>query len=248
MRWRRLPDIRSWVPRLQAHRGFWIEGIQQNTLDSIVKAVELNYQMAEFDVRLTKDYEVVLFHDEHILNQALSTLNFIELKQKASENNLKISTVEDVFVWFQKQMSLNKNFDFKLNIEIKSKFILNNRLEKSLYKLIAQYNMQKHILISSFNPLSLFRIKKLDSQIIRALLLTEAVESNFLLKKMVLNFLCQPDLIHLRFEDFKKTKYFKLNEKVPVVLWTVNDLEFYESRKHQIHGIISDSIIPEKFK
>lgn len=54
------------LPEWQAHRGYWKEGAPQNTLESLKAARAAGAPMAEFDVRVTKDRVVVLFHDANL--------------------------------------------------------------------------------------------------------------------------------------------------------------------------------------
>ena len=77
--WQFSKTIRNWLPRLQAHRGYWVGGLPQNTIAAIQKAAELNYQMVEFDVRLTADKMVILFHDENRNGTPISKMFFEEI-------------------------------------------------------------------------------------------------------------------------------------------------------------------------
>ena len=85
--WTPSPQIKNWLPRLQSHRGYWLGGLPENTLRSIQKAVELNYEMIEFDVRLTGDYHVVLFHNDGLDQKLINRTSLAELKTKIEEVN-----------------------------------------------------------------------------------------------------------------------------------------------------------------
>src|SRR3954468_11043895 len=55
----------SWRwPRLQSHRGYWLEGQAENSLASLEAAKLKGFEMAEFDVRLSIDGVAVLSHDK----------------------------------------------------------------------------------------------------------------------------------------------------------------------------------------
>ena len=44
------------------HRG--VKGIKlENTLESIMEAVSLGFDMAEIDIQMTKDGKIIVFHD-----------------------------------------------------------------------------------------------------------------------------------------------------------------------------------------
>lgn len=229
-------------PKLQSHRGYWVDGLPQNSLKSIQKAYELGYLMSEFDVRLTKDHHVVLFHDEEIQGIKISSLKYSELLKIQ-----KVDTLDTVFKWLSKIQS-----EFYLNVEIKSKLVRNRVLEKCVLDLIVKYNLQNKVLISSFNPLSLYYFKKYAPKILRSLLLTYNNDhgNNFVIKSQILNVLAQPHFLHLDEKYWQIKKYKKLLElNIPIVLWTCNDLEKAKVYfKQGVYGIITDSITPQKIK
>lgn len=238
MIWTQDPEIRNWLPKLQSHRGYCVDGAVPNTLTSIKAAYELGYEMVEFDVRLTADKICILFHD--------SDLNGMKIKSStlhALRNHLTISTLEDVFEWFT---SVKK---FKLNIEIKSRDIIDFALEKEVARLIRKFNLETRVLVSSFNPFTLYKIRMFCPDVYRALLLTLSEEhgNNFFTRSLLLNFLCRPHMLNLRYSDYTE-KYQLLAQEVPVVLWTVNDLAFYRGVQTHLHGIISDEITPADLK
>lgn len=238
MIWTQDPEIQNWLPKLQSHRGYCVDGAIPNTLASVKAAYELGYEMAEFDVRLTADKQCILFHD--------STLNGMKIKMTSLQTlrtQITISTLEDVFEWF----SSVKNF--KLNIEIKSRDIFDFELEKQVARLIRKFNLEKRVLVSSFNPFALHKIRIFCPTVYRAILLTLSDEhgNNFFTRSLLLNFLCRPHMLNLRFSDYTE-KYRLLAQKVPVVLWTVNDLAFYRAVETEIFGIISDDITPANLK
>ena len=96
MMWRTDTAIRSWLPRLQAHRGYWIEGHQQNSLKSVQAAYHKNYKMAEFDVRLTKDEIVVLFHDEKYQETAINQYTLQNLIGVTAKEFPDVATLDEV--------------------------------------------------------------------------------------------------------------------------------------------------------
>jgi glycerophosphoryl diester phosphodiesterase len=249
-------DAVHFLPKLQSHRGFrntpnalregqdisLREGqdisLRENTLASIQKAHELGYLMVEFDVRLTKDHHVILYHDDNIEGKLIShlTLSEVQLRQE-------VDLLDDVFGWYA-----HKQIDhFKFNVEIKSKST-HGQLEKQVFRLIQKFGLQKNILISSFNPFSLMYFRLFDPTIFRSLLLTFSNESgnNFVIKNMMLNVFARPNALHLNHEDWDSQKFNKITEKnVPIVLWTCNDLNLIQKYFAEgIVGVISDTITP----
>jgi glycerophosphoryl diester phosphodiesterase len=245
------PDAKNYLPRLQSHRGFRSRDIslredsnislRENTLASIQKAYELGYLMVEFDVRLTKDRQVILYHDDKIAGKHISRLTLSEIQLRQD-----VDLLTDVFLWYTKMKIEN----FKFNIEIKSR-TTNGILEKQVYQLVQKFVLQRNILISSFNPISLMYFRLFDQTIFRSLLLTFSNETgnNFVIKNMMLNVLARPNALHLNHEDWDYQKFKKMIEKnVPVVLWTCNDFNLINQYFTEgIVGVISDTITPKHF-
>lgn len=238
MSWTIDSQIKEWLPKLQAHRGYWVKGLQQNSLESIIAAYELGFEMAEFDVRKTAEGELILFHDDYFDGVPIRKSTVPDLRKR-----IPITTLEELFVWFSRVPK------FKLNLEIKTKAIFGGKMETGICTLIRKYSLESRIIVSSFNPLSLYRIKKLSPVIYRALLLTYKKEegNNWFVTSMMMNFLCRPHVLHLRYEDCSE-KFKIIAKEVPIVLWTVNDLTIFKKYQGFVHGIISDEITLEKFR
>lgn len=237
--WTLSTSFKNWLPALQCHRGYWIEGLPENTLVSIQKAIELGYEMVELDVRLTADSQVVLFHDSHLNKKALERMTLDEIRSQ-----IDVNTLDQVLSW----LSSLKNKKNKLNIELKTNSVLKALLEFKVVSLIHKYEVADQILVSSFNPLALARIYFLDSKIYRALLLTyeSSSENKWYLKKRLFLIFCRPHALHLWEKDWPQWILKKSLFKIPVVLWTYNgDCKNLDPR---IHGVISDQITPEQFK
>ncbi|MEQ1723562.1 MAG: glycerophosphodiester phosphodiesterase [Pseudobdellovibrio sp.] len=238
MIWTEDKNIWNWLPKLQAHRGFCVAGLQQNSLAAIQAAFEQKYQISEFDVRMTADSQVILFHDDRFENNIIAKTDFATLNKLTP-----VTPLEELFKW------LVTIANFKLNIEIKSREIVNAQLERKVCELIRQYKVEDRVLVSSFNPLTLYRVRRYSPKVYRALLLTFERDhgNNFVIKSRVMNYLCRPHMLNLRYNDYSK-RFKKLAQKIPVVLWTVNDVSIFKKHSAEVHGIISDKITPEDLK
>lgn len=236
--WASSATIKSWLPKLQSHRGYCEDGLPENTLLSIQKAIEISYEMVEFDVRLTADGVVILFHDDYFNAQRILDIPYKELKKK-----IKVNTLDEVLSWLNSLT--NKNIKF--NIELKTDNIFSPLLEKKVVALIHKYQLIQQVLISSFNPLALMRIRFFDSKIFRALLLTFETHSKnkWYLRNRVLNLFCRPHVLNLNQADWPRFQSRNWNKNIPIVLWTYNDQ--LQDLDQRIHGIISDKITPDIF-
>ena len=252
LRWQTSNTIRTWLPRLQSHRGYWVGGIRENTLAAIEKAAELKYQMVEFDVRLTKDRRVVLFHDGVIQGHVLANMTYAEILKIEP-----INTLDEVCLW----LSNYSDKTFKFNIELKTSAIVGGELENQVAKVVQKFALEHQVLISSFNPLALGRMRMLNGNLFRALLLTleEHPKNRWYFRYMTFNFFAKPHVLNLRVDDWSEQKFKKISRLVPVVLWTYNDTDMGAEAKTRkeigaklysewIHGVISDEITPERLK
>lgn len=234
-------EIWNWLPRLQAHRGHWIADHLQNTLFALQQAVQSGYAMAEFDVRVTLDGHVILFHDAELNGIKINKMTLAEIK-----NRILVSTLEEVFLWIK-----TENINLKLNIEIKSESVFSYQTEKLIFGLIKKYQLATQVLISSFNPFSLFKIRLYDSNIFRAILVTyeNHPKNKCYLKKMLFNFLAAPHVLNVFYQSWSSMQKQKNQWTVPVVLWTVNDVlvakRYLNTEKSEVWGVISDTILPE---
>lgn len=230
-------------PQLQSHRGYRIDDKDENTLQSVKGAYEQKYTMVEFDVQMTSDHQIILFHDSFYKvgrrKRVIAKTSFQQIFQ-----DKQVSTLEDVFNWYKKI----KNRDFKLNIEIKSKNLIKFRLEEEVLKLIRKHRMEKNSIISSFNPFTLAYFHAKEPQIFRSMLLTfeKRLQNNIFVKKGVFNFAAQPNALHLRYQDWDALKWKHLTDKgIPIVLWTCNDIKKAKQFLNQgVVSIITDKIRP----
>lgn len=78
-----------------AHRGAWkVDGLPQNSIASLQRAVELGCAGSEFDVHLTKDDVLVVNHDQDYYGIDIATATYAELLAKKHPNGESIPTAE----------------------------------------------------------------------------------------------------------------------------------------------------------
>ncbi len=229
------------LPTLQAHRGYHLESIPENSMESLAAAKANKYEMAEIDVQLTKDGIPIVFHDFNLRHRFLINVNISQLDYS---DLLKIN----YFPTLNEVLTTKDRPEF-LNIEIKSKNLMRFSLEDSVAALIEKTGYQEKVLISSFNPWSLMRFRFLNSRLTRALLVTDQSEvwNVYYLKKMWLVPLVEPHVLNIRYSMFNPTLALKLkNLNVLTSAWTVNDLDMAKSLiSLGVSSIISDTLRPE---
>lgn len=152
------------VPRFQAHRGCWGEGVFENTWQSLALAKCKGFQMAEIDVQLTRDQVPVLFHDEDLLRLQGNRVRVSDLSLSEFRSLFPVTTLAEALS--------RRDLTPFLNIELKTKIKFDEPLERKVSQVIHQQKAFSRVMFSSFNPFSLFRISKYLPQVPRALLVS----------------------------------------------------------------------------
>ncbi|MCX7958267.1 MAG: glycerophosphodiester phosphodiesterase family protein [Deltaproteobacteria bacterium] len=141
-------------PLIIAHRGA-NRFATENTIPAFLKAREIGCDGVEFDVRLTKDNRVVVFHDEDLrrlfrIDEYTKDISYENLRKITDD---KIPLLSDV-LRVVKDMKL-------INIELKIDGRFSGILEEMVLKTVDSFDIYDRVLFSSFNPLSIGIIKKL---------------------------------------------------------------------------------------
>ena len=148
----------------------------ENTLPAFHAAAELPQVTGiELDVQLTKDGQVVVFHDENVSRVTTGTQNVVdytleelknlgfkqwgELSEKAEK--ITVPTLEEVFVLLKPYC---QNNGLKINIEFKTSVIRYEGIEEKTLILVKKYGLEPYIVYSSFWAESVKLIKELDPQ------------------------------------------------------------------------------------
>jgi glycerophosphoryl diester phosphodiesterase len=63
-----------------AHRGAWSAGVPENSLAAFERAIDLGADMIEFDVRRTREQELILFHDADLAGVPVADLTRAEIE------------------------------------------------------------------------------------------------------------------------------------------------------------------------
>lgn len=250
LKWQQAPwPKNSFVlPKLQAHRGYWLEGARENTMDAFAAAKGKGYSMFECDVQLTKDCVPVLFHDATIARfapvgfqspqLAISQLSFKEYQELRLGPSL------------QEVLRSQDRPEF-VNIELKTKALFDSSFEQALAKVLRETKCEEKVMFSSFNPFSILKCSYEMPMVPRALLATTQKEPGnyWFLRKLLLAPCVHTHLLHLCYEDWSEEKVQSLAEKgLAVALWTVNDSVRASGYLNKgALSIISDSVLASAF-
>lgn len=147
-----------------AHRGVTYSGFPENSLPGFQAVKDEGYEGVELDVRVTRDKEIVVFHDIRLERLTETGRGMVRTKTLEELRRLRlkcdltvahIPTLSEVFEIFQRSGVL-------INIEIKSEMPLRGRIEERVLDVIYRHGLQRHTIISSFNPLVIRKVQKLD--------------------------------------------------------------------------------------
>ena len=89
-----------------AHRGYWkCEGSAQNSIRSLERAAEIGAYGSEFDVHLTADGILVVYHDNEIEGKNIQSSTYADLKDLTLSNGETLPTLEN---YLERAKSLDK--------------------------------------------------------------------------------------------------------------------------------------------
>lgn len=215
-----------------AHRG-GKEFAPENSLKAIQKAIEIGVKMFEFDLRKTKDDKLVAFHDPHLKGSDVRELTFEELnKQTEHEIPLLIEVLE---------LSQDK---IEIDLEIKE-----SGYEKETIEMIKKYFNLDKIIITSFKSQVLRKIKQLEPNLQTGLIVGsrnrfQQFKDLFAVFRLKL---LKADILVTQYKYLRtKVHYLAYLLKIPVYVWTVNDMHLIEKfiKDKRVSAIITDK--PQK--
>jgi len=218
--------------------------VTENTLPSFQQAVEQKADGLEFDIRLSADGQLVVFHDtdlSRLSNQSekISKLTLAELqavKLQGSENDLQgvyIPSLSDVVPLF--------DYFKVLNIEIKSDgFFKGHDILKPLIDFLNKHQIDDKCIVSSFNPLILMRLRLQRPETVIGFLYNR---KRFFhgWDNMIWMLRVQPENLHIHYSMLNHwIVQWARNKGMRINSYTINDKKVIDTAK--IDGIFTDNI------
>ncbi|GAB4470892.1 MAG: glycerophosphodiester phosphodiesterase [Anaerolineales bacterium] len=230
-------------PIIFAHRGA-SKYAPENTLAAFELAGKQNAPAIELDVTLSKDRRVVVFHDANIerltgYNRKINQMNLDEIKQldvgsyfDPSFKGEKIPTLEEVFDFVGAKMLIN--------IELKNYSTPFDPLPQFVADLVEKWKLNNSVFFSSFNPIALWKIKKLLPEIPIALLALDG-KAGWLARSWA-GEICPYQAIHPYYTDVNPEFISYHHKKGHLVnVYTVNDASLMRSLfSIGVDGIFTD--------
>jgi glycerophosphoryl diester phosphodiesterase len=180
---------------------------RENTLPSFQAAMDAGLDGVELDVQRTLDGVLVVHHDFHLPDgRLIAALNAQEVEAAILPMNGRTPRLE--------------------HVEIKLQGLQTDNRELEVVKCIAATRMRSNVIVSSFNPASLARVRFADSGLETGLLFENNTEPKWLLENGWSAVLLGVKALHPYHADVTpelmqraKKRDWKVNT------WTVNDLE-----------------------
>ena len=227
--------------QITAHRGSSIF-YPDNTFASIDEAILENTDYVEIDLRITKDNQVVVFHDNNLKrvdnsNLKIEDMTLEEVKKidnGSYKNKLfskeKIPTLEELLKRYKNKVK----FNFHLKVRDKDRV-----LPKEVSKLIDKYDMNSDVIITCSKKEIIENYKKENPKSKTGLIVGKNIEK-------IENTNC--DLISIKYDLLSKElvqKLHKNNKEVHV--WTINNIDkISHAIDLNVDNIITNDVILAK--
>jgi glycerophosphoryl diester phosphodiesterase len=217
--------IHSRRPLILAHRGAR-DRAPENTMAAFRLAAEMGAHGIELDVQLSKDGEAVVIHDFNVDRTTngkgpAGDLTLAELQKLDAGSwyspeyaSQRIPTLALVFQELGPRLTLN--------VELKKPISHKNELEPEVVRLIEDSNLTERVIISSFNPLALRRVRRLNPHISTGLLYWP--DQPFYLRGRWLQPLVQAQALHPRWDMIDAQFVTRCHQRgLAVRPWTCNE-------------------------
>lgn len=222
---------KSWQGTLFAHRGLHGGENAENSMEAFEAACRCGYGI-ELDVQLSKDGEVVVFHDDTLLRMTgdvrrVDCVDYSEMKTLSLEGKGYIPTFYEVLQLVGGRVPLL--------VELKNGK-RNGELCRKVRDMLRDYNGA--YVVESFNPLIIAWMRKNAPEFIRGQLVgprksykgTVGAIAGIALSGLFLNFKSKPDFIayDANARNFITPHIQRVLFKVPMAAWTIRNSEGYQ--------------------
>jgi glycerophosphoryl diester phosphodiesterase len=207
------------------HRGARAYEIE-NTLESFTRAIELGANAVELDVRISKDDQLIVSHDENLKRVFGKDMRINE----ATLRELKHATEDRIVTLKQALRSIGKKAE-KMLIELKE-----IGYEKQVLDVVSKEKLEDRAIIVSFHEEALARVRSIDNKIETGLIYSKFKNPVDVALKLNVQYLVPLyRFVHRR--DIAKAH--KSNLKV--IVWTINSpVEAQNYIAKDVDGIATD--------
>ena len=220
------------TPKIIAHRGASAHA-PENTMTAFQLALDVHADGIELDVMLSKDGEVVVIHDDTVDRTTdgsgrVKDMTWQELQSLDAGEGAAIPSLEAVFERFGGK--------FLINIELKNYSSIFDPLPLKVAHLVKKHNLVDSVLISSFNPFNLPRVRRRIPDVRLGLITMPAKAKHWIWRFFVY------DSLHPHYDDVDKVLVSALHARGRQInVWTVDDpQEIRRLADLKVDGIITN--------
>lgn len=245
---RRRRRMAAWKGTAFAHRGLHGNGAAENTMTAFELACRAGFGI-ELDVQLTKDGELVVFHDDDLMRMTgdprrVDEVDLMELQALNLPFGEHIPRFEGVLAHVGGRVPLL--------VELKNGRRNTELCEKTL-ALLKRY--QGRYIVESFNPLIVFWFRRHARGVLRGQLVSDMKNYMpqfgrpvaWLLSILALNCVARPDFVAYDADaDFAAPRIQRALFNTPMACWTVKQRKRYEAALELGEMPIFEGFLPEK--
>jgi glycerophosphoryl diester phosphodiesterase len=237
--------VRPPRPLVFAHRGFG-DLAPDNSLHGVERAIQAGMDGVDVDGQLTRDGELVIFHDlsvdrltsgtGRVRDKTLREMLALDLgpKYDPALHGATVRTFED-FLLAMKGHGI-------LMVELKVPGLARSGIEERAVEIIRKHDAFGDVVLSSFNPLVLHRLKRLDPRVRTALIFMDTNWNAELIAEIppadlvnlpwplrqefirrAIRKIVRPDLLSINHEVDPAVVDRLIAKGWPVFLWTIDD-------------------------
>lgn len=223
--------------KLIAHRGIFDNAsVVENTIEAFKTAIDLDIPI-ELDIQLTKDNEVVVFHDESISRLqgddiVVQDVNYSQLRRyHLLDTTSHIPLLKDV-------LKLN-NDKVLVDIEVKH----TSRIKETVNTLMNELIPYEKYIIKSFDANIVRYIKKNYPKVTCGLLIKSKYK-NFLYRKFIKTKIALKytncDFVSISKNLLKDSEFMELIKDMPKQIWTIDKKDEIKSNDKDIMYICNN--------
>jgi len=236
----------QYTVKIYGHRGT-LKYAPENTIEAFQVAIDQGADGFELDTMLSSDGIPVVIHDRSLVrttnrtgfvdHHSVSSLKDLDAGSWFSPNfiDTEIPCLEEVMEHFGHQC--------EINIELKNMHHPFDALPEKVCALVKKFDLIESVLLSSFVPYNLVRVRKILPGVRVALLVTDDMLGRMLASRLMRR--TSPDFIHphhaICTQRFISNQH-RMGRRINT--WTVNDASMITSLIEKgIDGIITDDPI-----
>lgn len=232
------------APLVLAHRGASAHA-PENTLAAFILAADQHADGIELDAKLTRDGEIVVMHDAAVDRTTdghgrVSDHTVAEIKSLDAGSNFgtqyateHVPLLKEVFDAVAQRLIIN--------IELTNYTSRQDGLELKVIDLIKQYNLIDRVMVSSFNPFSLRKVKSIEPRIVCGLLYSPDMPI-YLRRAWLAPIIPHLDAHHPHHQKVTASYVRRLHTQGKKInIWTANDIDAIRSAiEFGVDGIMGD--------